>query len=97
MITKEIKKTVYETVDGQQFDIESEAKEHEAKIFSNCTTIEDVAAILKNIVEIGFVMAVHLDIKLTIIVHLKDITPNLGIFNQMPPFGADFIYFVMVL
>lgn len=51
MITKEIKKTVYETVDGQQFDIESEAKEHEAKIFFNCTTIEAVAAILKKYCE----------------------------------------------
>lgn len=47
MITKEIKKTVYETVDGQQFDIESEAKEHEAEIFSNYVTIEAAAAILK--------------------------------------------------
>lgn len=51
MKVKEIKKIVYETVDGQQFDIESEAKEHEVEIFSNCITIEAAAAILKKYCE----------------------------------------------
>ena len=47
MKIKEIKKTVYETIDGQQFDIESEAKKHETEILSDCITIEAAATILK--------------------------------------------------
>jgi hypothetical protein len=47
MKVKEIKKTVYETIDGQQFDIESEAKEHEAEILSDYITIEAAATVLK--------------------------------------------------
>jgi len=47
MKVKEIKKTIYETMDGQQFDIESEAKEHEAEILSDYITIETAVAILQ--------------------------------------------------
>lgn len=51
MKVKEIKKTVYEAIDGQQFDTESEAKEHEIEIFASSIPIETVATTLKKYCE----------------------------------------------
>lgn len=47
MKEKQITKVVYETVDGQQFDIEKEAKEHEKELFEDTFSLKDIATILK--------------------------------------------------
>lgn len=47
MKEKKITKVVFETVDGQQFDTEEEAKEHEKNLFKDIFSLEGIAVILK--------------------------------------------------
>lgn len=47
MKEKQITKIVFETLDGQQFDTEKEAKEHEKELFEDTFSLKDVATILK--------------------------------------------------
>ena len=47
MKEKQVTKVVYETVDGQQFDIEEEAKEHEKNLFIDIFSLEGIALMIK--------------------------------------------------
>ena len=51
MRVKEIKKTVYETIDGQQFDEKNDAKQHEINLVINNFSEKEIALMLKQICE----------------------------------------------